>query len=310
MNKNKRVSIFVNDLAKQLLPRYKNQTMCEQYAWWMVQAITNKSKAQLIAQQTIQLNTQQQEKLREWTDKQINESMPLQYLIGFVPFAGLQILVEPPVLIPRMETEQWCTQFIEQLKTAPQDTLNILELCTGSGCIALALGNALPHAQIVATDIADNALALARKNAQHNNVNNVTFFKSDVYKALAPDKQFDVIIANPPYISKDEWKELDPSVTQWEDEQALIAQDKGLAILQRIIHGAPSFVRTDGILKKTDIPHLVVEIGHLQGAKVRDLMYAAGFTKVNIQRDWAGRDRVVSGRVMNVATTTNKKRTD
>ncbi|MDP3889005.1 MAG: peptide chain release factor N(5)-glutamine methyltransferase [bacterium] len=295
---------LIHTITEQLKNRFG---IPEQHAWWILEEITKKNKAQLLAQETIELTAAQEQKLQIWIDKLVNQNMPLQYLIGSVSFADLEILVEPPVLIPRPETEQWCLNLITQLKKLKKQNLAILDLCTGSGCIALALAKALPSAKIYATDISKQALALAHKNAIHNQINTVTFLHSDLFADISTAFTFDLIVCNPPYVSPSEWQSLEPSVTQWEDKNALVANNEGLAIIKKIISHAPAYLHANNEMKQHDIPQLIIEIGYKQADTVQKLMESHGFSTIQIQKDLAGKDRIVCGRVEHVATTDNQK---
>ncbi len=286
---------FIKHISEQFQHLYSHTDEQEQVAWWLLQALTKKSKAQLIAQKEIALTKKQEQQLAQWVEQHSKNLKPLQYIIGFVPFCDLAIIVEPPVLIPRPETEEWCYNLIEQLKKLPKKNIKILDLCTGSGCIALALAKALPEAQVTGTDISDDALALAKKNAKHNNILNATFITSDVYGRVPKESTFDLIVANPPYIAETEWEQLSPMVKKWEDRQALVANQEGLAIIRRIIDKAHTFLIPNGEFQKLGIPQLVIEIGYLQGDSVKYLMEKAGFKNVTITKDLAGKDRIVSG---------------
>ena len=176
-------------------------------------------------------------------------------------------------------------------------------MCTGSGCIAIALAQAFSQATIYALDISDHALALAAKNARHNNVSNITFLQSDLFQALPADVRFDMIIANPPYISSQEWQTLDQSVKQWEDQTALIASDNGLSILRKIIELSPSHLKPNPELAAAHLPQLIVEIGHLQGPMVQQLFQENNFYDTVIEKDLQGNDRIVSGCIRNEALT-------
>jgi release factor glutamine methyltransferase len=219
---------------------------------------------------------------------------PLQYLIGTVPFLNTQILVAPPTLIPRIETEQWVGDLLEHLKFLPHKPLTILDLCTGSGCIAIALAKNLPQATVYAVDIMPAAIELTKKNIEHNQVKNVQVIQSDLWQQV-PQVKFDIIVSNPPYVTEQEWQELEPCVTNWEDKTALVAVHDGLDIIQRIIEQAPSFLQTPSVITKHYLPQLMIEIGYKQGKKVVDLMKATGFNDVTILQDLAQKDRVVIG---------------
>ena len=260
----------------------------------MLQAVTNKDRAQLIAEKHINLTDKQIETLQSWIQKQISEKIPLQYLLGSVPFNGLEILVEPPILIPRPETEELCYNIIEMLNTLENKKLTILDIGTGSGCIALTIAKAFPESTILATDISDKALNLAQKNATHNNIKNVTFIKSDIYKSIHKNK-FDIIISNPPYIAYEEWKTLDDSVTKWEDKKALVANHEGLVIIERIVLQAPQHLKKNKECTEKNIPQLIIEIGYQQGPASAKLFNKAGFINIRVGKDLEGKDRFVMG---------------
>jgi release factor-specific protein-(glutamine-N5) methyltransferase len=289
------INILIADIAQKIAKDYKDKTLCDQYAWWTVETITGKDQAHLIAQKDFSLTKEQQTKLDDWLDKLINKHMPIQYFIGSVPFDDLDILVEPPVLIPRPETEEWSLDLIKRLKKIKNQDLNIFEPCTGSGCIALAFAKALPEATVYAGDIEEHALELARKNAKHNKIRNITVVTSDVFDGFPRIVKADLIVVNPPYIAESEWKSLDKSVTEWEDKNALVASDKGLGIIEKIIQEAPHRLRANAEFIQYKIPQLMIEIGYKQGEAVMQLMQETGFNEVEIHTDLEGKDRVVSG---------------
>jgi release factor glutamine methyltransferase len=262
-----------------------------------VQAICEKTKMELIIQETVMLSPEQQHKIDQWMEYLIEDKMPLQYVLGFVPFADLEILVEPPTLIPRPETEEWCLYIIEHLLLLNNRKLKILDIATGSGCIALSCANYLPQAMIVATDIADSALELTEKNIEHNKIRNVTVIQSDLFESIPQGMKFDIILSNPPYITASEFTHLDETVTRWEDHNALVAPDNGLAIIQKIIAQAPQFIQTNDEMKQKNIPQVVIEIGYAQGATVHELMQAAGYNDILVHKDLEGKDRFVTARI-------------
>lgn len=291
------VFTLIETIAKQLAARYNDYTLCHQYAWWMVQAVKNESQASLIGHQAIHLTSEQQQQLQLWIDKQVTEAVPLQYLLGSVPFNSVEIFVEPPTLIPRPETEEWVASLTDMLQKNSIAKLNILDLCTGSGCIALSLAKSFSNASCIGIDISEKAIALSKKNALHNNVRNISFIQSDLYEQV-PLYDFDIIVSNPPYIDEQEWLYLDDSVRKWEDKRALIAPDQGLAIIKKIIMQAPERLRCNELLESYSIPQLLIEIDHTQGAAVQKLMQEAGFEKTTIMKDLEGKDRVVTGAIL------------
>ena len=306
MNIKSNVITFINDIAHKLSIVYDDPLLCDQYAWWILQSITGKTKAALLTQQNPTLHEHEERELTRWLNALINEKEPIQYLIGSVPFNDVEIIVRPPTLIPRPETEEWCINLIEQLKTTGVQKFSLLDLCCGSGCIAVAIARAFPHATIYAVDIAPSAIALTQHNAQHN-ATPITVLHSDLFSGIPQHIFFDLIVCNPPYIAPEEWDSLDDSVTAWEDRQALIADDHGLALIKKIITQAPHFLRQNSTFKMLNIPQVLLEIGYLQGPAVAELMHQAHYTNVIVHKDLENKDRVVSGRVDYVATTNNQQ---
>lgn len=296
---------LIHSIATKLNSLLNDKQLAEQYAWWMLEAIVGKNQATLLAQHTINLSHEQQQKLDTWIANQLEEYQPLQYLIGSVPFNNLVLNVKPPVLIPRIETEEWVAGLIEALQPLQSQKLTILDLCTGSGCIALALAQALPNATIYAVDIAQHALSLTQENAQKNNIFNINIIQSDLYEQLPANIKFDCIVSNPPYVTQQEWAELDQSVTAWEDKGALVADNHGLAIIERIINNAPNYLKHNHLFEQHALPSLLIEIGRDQGNVVAQLMKQANFSSVKIQKDLSGNDRVVFGSVAHVADSPN-----
>src|SRR5579872_296069 len=241
-DKSIKVRDIVESIAQQLCNTYCDEPLCRQYAWWVLESITHTTKNSLLLQDSIILSPEQANTLNRWIELQVKENIPLQYLIGFVPFAGCEIIVEPPILIPRPETEEWVTNLIALIKKSGTTNFRVLDLCTGSGCIAIAIAKAFPNAAVFATDISKQALMLAQKNAIHNRVS-IEFIHADLFTEIPDNLAFDLIIANPPYISAQEWKTLDPSVRMWEDNLALIAPQEGLGLLYSIITTAGNYLQ-------------------------------------------------------------------
>jgi len=304
MKKTIDVIALTRQISKQLQSVYPDSILCQQYSWWILEAIVKKNKTQLISQEIIILNPEQQNTINQWIDKLVNEKIPIQYLIGSVPFNGVEILVEPPVLIPRPETEEWCLKLIKQLILLENKQITILDLCAGSGCISLALAKALPQATIYASDLSQQVIALIKRNVVHNKILNVTTLHSDLFVSIPLEIQFDLIVSNPPYISLHEWEQLDKSVTVWEDSSALIADHDGLAIIEKIIIQAPQFIKPNNEIRQKNIAQIIIEIGYQQGQAVIQLMEQAGYNNILVHKDLAQKDRMLSGRIDNVAITT------
>ena len=206
------------------------------------------------------------------------QGAPLQYLIGTVDFMGCELGVNKAVLIPRFETEELVEKVLQDVNS--QSALNILELGTGSGAIAIALAQHLKQAKITATDISAEALEVARKNAQHNGVfEKIIFLKSDWFSEVSG--AFDVIISNPPYVDSQSLRELPKEVKQ-EPQIALDGGEAGLEAIRTIIEQAPLYLVEGG--------RLYLEIGETQAQSVFALARKT-FRTAEILKDSASRDR-------------------
>lgn len=209
---------------------------------------------------------------------------PVPYILGEWEFFSLPLKTRAPVLVPRPETEHLVEVVLHwaQNNSAPR----ILDLCTGSGCVALALAMNLRHARVTATDLSDDALALATENISlHNLDQRVALRNGDLFAALGPEPmEFDVICANPPYVEDGEFAGLSPTIRLYEDARALVAGDDGLDVIRRIVQTAPQYLAEGGLL--------ALEIGERQYDAVAALMDAAGFRDVQAQDDLAGIKRI------------------
>lgn len=292
------VDLTIQDIANKLQETYNDSLLSEQYAWWILEALTGKNKADLIAKKSLELTLEQQIILTKWLKKLIDEQYPLQYLLGYVPFNNVEILVKPPVLIPRPETEEWTVHIIQKLKKLKNTSITVLDLCTGSGCIAIAIAKELPSTHVFASDIQDHALQLAEKNCFHNKALNMTIIKSNLFDSIPQDLKFDLIVSNPPYITQEEWLNLEPSVKNWEDKRALVAQEDGLGIIAHIIKQAPKFLKPNNELELFNIPQVIIEIGYKQADSVKDLFEKSGYCHVEIEKDLEGKNRIACGRVV------------
>lgn len=208
-------------------------------------------------------------------------SEPMQYLTGEQEFIGLRFEVSPAVLIPRPETEHLVEAVLERFER--EEAVRIVDVGTGSGAIAVALAHALPHSRVTAVDLYPAALEVAHRNAQrHGVVDRLTLLPSDLLASI-DTADFDVVVANPPYIASGEV--LEPQVANYEPHSALYAGPTGLEIYERLIPQAARVLKPGG--------WLMLEIGYGQSAAVWNLMHGwAGVTLVN---DLQGIPRVVLG---------------
>ncbi len=190
---------------------------------------------------------------------------PLQYILGTAPFCEHDFLVTPAVLIPRPESEI----LIERLKQGP-DPATILDIGTGSGCLAVTAALLYPAAKVTAVDISPEALEVARENAEHLGAENVTFVEMDILKDT-PDGAFDVVLCNPPYISESEWQFLPQEVREREPTEALGDRGDGLTFFRRLAEIGGAMLTSEG--------QLIVEIGgRAQAGAVEALFTAVGAT--------------------------------
>lgn len=293
---------LIKYIAQQLNTAYDNTTVSEQHAWWLLEKVIQKDKTHLLTEQSFILTPQQSALLESYLYTLVVEHMPIAYLLGSVPFCDSTILVEPPILIPRPETEEWVYNLIQRIQTLDNQAITILDMCTGSGCIAIALAQAFPLATVYAVDISHAALNLAQKNAAFNNVGNVHCIESDLFNAIPSQLRFDFIVSNPPYIPAQEWNNLMPSVKLWEDPGALIAQENGMKIITSIINAAPHFLKNNTQIQSLSIAQLVIEIDHTQGALVHNALHNKGFTSIDIVKDYAGNDRIAQACLYNPLT--------
>jgi release factor glutamine methyltransferase len=281
-------------IQQELVPAYAPEEasiLAQQILTWAL----NLPFSQLITTSDNQLSDTDHRRIAQVIKEHLRDHKPLQYCFGTVPFLGTTLMVRPPVLIPRPETEWWVDLIIQALKRAPRAPHTLLDIGTGSGCIAISLALAFPKATIYAVDIEPEALRLAQENAALARCTNIIFVLSHLYDQLPQGITFNCILSNPPYISKTEYQQLDPQVALWEDPQALKADDDGYALLSSIIMQAPQWLTHDPHFAQ--VPQLAVEIGAQQAKRVHALMKAAGL-RSQIFTDLAQKDRLVTGEVI------------
>ncbi len=257
-------------------------------AEWIVADALELSRLDLYQQFDRPLTEAELAKIRPLV-KRRSKREPLQHILGWVEFFGLQLKTDSRALIPRPETEE-LADLLSRQKPSPG---SILDLGTGTGALALALARAFPEASVVAVERSEDALALARENAELNGLKErVEFLAGDWFEPLPPEHHFDWIVANPPYLTKDEWETAQPEVREWEPREALVSADEGCADLERIIREAPARLTPHGLL--------AVETGIAQHERLARAGRSAGFAQAESLRDLSGRDRFL---VLRKATT-------
>lgn len=217
------------------------------------------------------------------------KNTPLQYIIGDTEFMSLKFMVTPAVLIPRQDTEILVEKVIELVKEVSSAGLKVLDMCTGSGCIAVSIAHFCPESSIVACDISEEAVKVAKANSDLNGVQNrVEFFCGDLFEALEGSYKFDFIVSNPPYIETETIIGLQKEVRSYEPELALDGGTDGLDFYKIITAKAPEYLNNLG--------WLAFEIGFNQGARVSALMEES-FINIQVIKDYGGNDRVVIGQL-------------
>jgi release factor glutamine methyltransferase len=218
--------------------------------------------------------------------KELKKEKPVQYIVGETYFYGLPIKVNPSVLIPRPETEQLTELIIEKNKN--RNGLRVLDIGTGSGCIALALKKFLPESKITALDISQQALETAKLNSEINGLS-INFVQSDILdkKSMESMEIFDLIVSNPPYVTETDKNRMKKNVTDYEPSTALFVKNDDPLIFY---HAIADFA----LQKLNDQGQLWFEINELFGNKIHQLLVKKGFRNINVRKDLFGKDRFVS----------------
>lgn len=265
-------------------------------AWYLLEYVTGVSRSAYFADPGRELTEAQQEEFDACVKKRAGR-IPLQHITGTQEFMGLSFRVNEHVLIPRQDTEILVEEALKILKkrAVPADnrdgrTTEILDLCTGSGCILLSVlhyAGQAGHMNLRGTgsDLSEQALETARGNAEHLGIR-AHFVQSDLFGSLPG--RYAMILSNPPYIRSGDLEELQPEVRLHDPGMALDGGADGLAFYRRITEESPAHLEDNGIL--------MFEIGCDQAADVSELMRAHGFTDITVKKDLAGLDRVVYGR--------------
>jgi len=286
-------------------------------AWLLFEYVTNINRTRFFMDSTNQMPEEEFEKYKALLEKR-KMHYPLQYITHIQQFMGYEFYVDESVLVPRPETEELVNlaedmisesfkvkslpqnvgqkkieqEFIKNSNSAIDYTtdeisgnINILDMCTGSGCIGISLALYSSNADVTAVDISEAALSVAKKNAESLNAK-VDFIKSDLFENLS-GKKFDIIVSNPPYIETGELKVLMDEVIKHEPVLALDGMEDGLYFYREIIKDSVNFLNPGG--------KLLFEIGYNQGRSVSDMMKQAGFLDIKVIKDLSGLDRIVCG---------------
>jgi len=253
--------------------------------------VTGKKRLELYLDYNQPLSESEVELFREYT-RQRAQRKPVQHIIGETEFFGLRFKVNENALIPRPETELLVEKVIEHIdRNALQfrGEIVIFDVGTGSGCIAVSLAKKLNGARIYASDVSNQALSLARQNAQSNSVeSDIELLEGDLEQAFVSTSipRSDILVSNAPYISEPEWAELAPEVVEYEPKQALYGGADGLEVIRKIIPAGLRLLKQGG--------WIFLEIGWKQAAKVEDLFREAGdYCGLEFIQDYSGIRRIV-----------------
>lgn len=248
-------------------------------ARYLLEAVCHTDRNTLLAHGDMEVTPEQ---VKEYMDKIAvrKTRVPLQHILGEQEFMGLTFTVNEHVLIPRQDTEV----LVEEVMRYLHDGMQILDMCTGSGCILLSLLHYSNGCTGTGVDISEQALAVARKNADALG-KDVTLLQSNLFEQV--EGQYDIIVSNPPYIQTDVIKTLEPEVREHEPMIALDGYEDGLYFYRHIVEECKPYLWSNGML--------FFEIGYDQGESVKLLMEEAGFVDVAIVKDFSGLDRVVLG---------------
>ncbi len=253
-------------------------------AWYLLEAVTGMSKTEFLVHREEPLESGQAGQIQEYLRliEERAKRIPLSYLTGWRNFCGLEFAVNAAVLIPRQDTECLVEEALPYVRGK-----DVLDLCTGSGCIGISLAVLGGCRSVTLADLSQAALRVARENA-HKNQADVLFVQGDLFENI--ESTYDVIVANPPYIPTAEIGRLMPEVRDYEPLAALDGAEDGLHFYYRIIGESSRYLQFGG--------RLCFETGYNQGKAVRSYMEHSGYTDVEIKKDLAGLDRIVTGRRM------------
>lgn len=260
----------------------RRQDKEESLAKFLLMYMFDETSEQFSNKLSEELSVEQENRYFDLINKNINEDTPLSHLVGFDYFYDRKFKVTKDVLSPRMETEELIYKVLEYIKKSKKDSFRILDLCTGSGIIAITLKKEIveKYTEIVASDISEKALSIAIENANNNNAN-ITFIKSDLFDNISG--KFDLIISNPPYISYKDKITIKDSVLNYDPHLALFAEEDGIYFYRKIIENAVHYLSKDGVI--------FFEIGYDQKEKIFELGKNNNFI-TTVYKDINDRDRI------------------
>lgn len=275
-------------LLKELSNLYDSQEI-ESFFYILLESYGGKKRIDLALNPEMEMDEIQ---LIKWENAltELKNQKPIQYILGTTEFYGLTFLVNENTLIPRPETEELVEWIVVESRKSIVDRMKILDIGTGSGCIAISLAKNLPNAEVFAMDISEKALATAKKNAELNTIS-VNFICADILKLLTfdflPSTKLDIIVSNPPYVRNLEKSEIKPNVLEYEPHLALFVEDTdALLFYRKIAQLAKQNLSENGML--------FFEINQYLGKETVELLEDLGFNNVLLKKDIYGNDRMIS----------------
>ncbi len=278
--------------SKQLFDDYRQQLQdlyspaeAQNIAFWLMEYFFELSRTQVLVNSPIVVDEVKQQALNEVLIR-LKHHEPIQYIVGYTEFYGLRFQVQPGVLIPRPETEELVAWIIQDQANQP---INMLDLGTGSGCIAVSLAKNLPQAKVQALDVSPEALQVAQSNASHHAAK-VTFIQDNLLEPqklhqAIPDHSLDVMVSNPPYVTPAEKKQMRANVLDFEPDLALfVPQEAPLLFYKAIAQLAQQKLKSGG--------KLYFEINEQFGQETKELLQSMGFQEIIIRKDGFGKDRM------------------
>ena len=293
------VKYQISNLQSALLAAYPEDE-ARSLAWWIAEELTGKSRTELqFGCKDTTFSPIMQEKSQEIISRLLHFE-PIQYIFGHTLWCGLDLLVTPATLIPRPET----AELVERINLKSEilnlkSQIHVLDVGTGSGCIALALKKAHPSWSVTGIDISPEAIAIARENARRNNLD-VNFQVADIFdsneenpKSKILNPKYDVVVSNPPYICESEKSSMRPNVLDFEPSSALFVPDSDPLKFYRKIAEIFSPITRNPL----PVTHLFFEINEAYGEELKQLLDSLGYTDIQIHKDIYGKDRIIEARM-------------
>ncbi len=276
---------YKSTFLQELSPLYDEKEI-ESFFYIVLESFHNKKRIDLALNPEMEMDAMQ---LLRWESvlSDLKKEKPIQYILGETEFYGLPFLVNENTLIPRPETEELVEWIISDNNIQhPTSNIQLLDIGTGSGCIAISLAKNLPNAQVAAIDVSEKALATAHKNAEINKLE-VNFILKNILETESLDEKYDIIVSNPPYVRNLEKEEIKPNVLEYEPHLALFVEDNdALLFYRKIAELAKKNLSENG--------KLYFEINQYLGKETVGLLEEMGFKNIVLKKDIYGNDRMIS----------------